>query len=176
MPTIDDIRAQFPEAAKDIKLNLQGVLGDSSLDNDTKWGVAIACALATRQPALRDAIMTSAQSAGVSDNAVIDAQAAATLMAMNNVFYRFRHMMEKEAYNTMPAGLRMNHMAKPLTGKASFELMSLAVSAMNGCQMCLITHEQTLLKHGVTEKQINDAVRIASVMSASACALDMVTN
>jgi AhpD family alkylhydroperoxidase len=109
--------------------------------------VAIASAVATRNAALRDAVIADA-GAEVSGEVIDDAVAAAALMAMNNVYYRFRHLVGKPSYSQMPARLRMQRIAKPLTNKADFELFCLAVSAINGCEMCIRSHEEVVLKGG----------------------------
>jgi alkyl hydroperoxide reductase subunit D len=93
-------------------------------------------------------------------------------MAMNNVYYRFRHMIGKPSYGTMPARLRMNRLAQPVTSKVDFELFSLAVSAINGCEMCLQAHERAVLEGGLDETHVHDAVRIAATIQASAVALE----
>jgi lipoyl-dependent peroxiredoxin subunit D len=169
---LEALRDRFPEQARDIKLNLQSVLGESSLTPAQRWGVAVACAIAARNPELRDAVLADARAAV--DAAVIDdAKAAAALMGMNNIYYRFRHMMGKEAYETKPARLRMQRIAKPATNKPDFELFCLAVSAINGCELCLRSHEAVVLGGGLSEDQIHDAVRVAAVVHASAVSLEL---
>lgn len=115
-----------------------------------------------------------ATASGVVDATVLeDARAAAALMAMNNVYYRFRHMLGKETYTTRPARLRMNRIAKPATNKVDFELFCLAVSAINGCEACVKSHEHNVIEGGLTEDHVHDAVRIASVIHGVAVALEM---
>jgi lipoyl-dependent peroxiredoxin subunit D len=104
---------------------------------------------------------------------VEDAKAAAALMAMNNVFYRFRHMIGKPSYDAKPARLRMQRIAKPATNKADFELFCLAVSAINGCEMCIRSHEAAVIEGGLSEDHVFDAVRIAAVVHAAAVALEL---
>jgi alkyl hydroperoxide reductase subunit D len=89
------------------------------------------------------------------------------LLASNNIFYRFRHFTQKEKYTQIPARIRMQIMIKPVTGKEFFELMSLTISAVNGCEMCVNAHEDSLIKMGTTEERIFDAIRIASLVTAS---------
>ena len=168
--TLEELRETIPPFAKDLSLNLSSVLGDGALDEKTRWGVALACALATDSKPLRDAIGEGAVRLG-GDAVVDDARAAASLMAMNNVYYRFRHMIGKESYSQKPARLRMTRIAKPATDKATFELMCLAVSAINGCEACVRSHEATLVAAGVSEDAIHDAVRIASTLRGVATAL-----
>jgi alkyl hydroperoxide reductase subunit D len=169
---MDDLRDSIPEPARDIKLNLQSVLQAESLTPAQRWGVAIASAVAARSPRLRDAILLDARTA-IGEDVIDDALAAASLMAMNNVYYRFRHMISKESYTQKPARLRMQRIAKPVTNKADFELFCLAVSAINGCEMCVRSHEDAVIKGGLTEDQVHDAVRIAATVNAAAVAIDL---
>jgi alkyl hydroperoxide reductase subunit D len=172
MSAVEELRASIPDTAKDIRLNLQSVLQPGALTPAQRWGVAIASAVASRNAALRDAVMADAATETGGD-VVDDACAAAALMAMNNIYYRFRHLVGKESYSQMPARLRMQRIAKPLTNKADFELVCLAVSAINGCEMCIRSHEQVVLAGGITEEQVHDAVRIAATVNAAALSLEL---
>ena len=170
MAALDAIRDALPEPARDIKLNLQAVLQGGSLTPAQRWGVALAVAANARCAPLRDAIAADAR-AEVAAAVVEAAYAAAALMAMNNVFYRFRHLVGKPSYSEKPARLRMNRLVKPATSKVDFELFSLAVSAVNGCETCLQAHEKVVVEGGLTEDAVHDAVRIAAVVQAAAVAL-----
>jgi alkyl hydroperoxide reductase subunit D len=169
--TLAALRERLPEAAKDIKLNLQSVLSSSVLTQSQRWGVAAAAALASRHPLLSRAVLAEARrEAG--DAVVDDAVAAAVLMGMNNVFYRFKHRIEKAAYQDKPARLRMNRLAKPATNKLDFELFSLAVSAINDCESCVRAHEQAVIDGGLSDDAVIDATRIAATIHATAVALE----
>jgi lipoyl-dependent peroxiredoxin subunit D len=169
---IERLRGEIPEAAKDIKLNLQGVFQQTTLSGSQMWGVAVACAAASRNERLLNAVVQDAE--GTVEGPVLeDALAAAALMAMNNVYYRFRHMVGKESYSQKPARLRMNRIAKPAGSRVDFELFCLAVSAINGCEMCIRSHEKVVIDGGLTEDQVHDAVRIAATIQAAAVALEI---
>jgi alkyl hydroperoxide reductase subunit D len=171
MQRIEAIRELIPEPAKDIRLNLQTVFQPGTLSAAQRWGVAIASAVAARNAELREAVLADA--AAEVDAAVIDdALAAAALMAMNNVYYRFRHFMGESAYSSKPARLRMNRIARPATSKADFELFCLAVSAINGCETCVRSHEKAVLDGGLSDDHVHDAVRIAATINAAAVALE----
>jgi alkyl hydroperoxide reductase subunit D len=173
MEALEAIRQKLPDVAKDIKLNLQSVLGESSLTPEQKWGVAVAAAATVGNPDLLAATKSDAAKA-VAPGVIEDALAAATLMAMNNIYYRFRHMVAKPSYSAKPARLRMNRMAQPAGGnKANFELFALAVSAINACELCIQSHEKVVTEAGLSEDQVNDAVRIAAVFSAAAMAMSI---
>jgi len=117
------------------------------------------------------ALRQEAQSQAGSET-VEDALAATAIMGMTNVFYRFRHLVGKESYAALPARLRMNRIAKPAGSKLDFELFCLAVSAINACEACVQAHEKTCLERGLTEAQINDAIRIAATINGLAAVLD----
>ena len=86
---------RFPDVAKDIRINLQNVLTPATLNADQVWGTAIACAHAARNDALKQALEADARAAGIGDGVVADAKAAAVLMGMNNVVYRFKNVIGK---------------------------------------------------------------------------------
>jgi len=169
LPALEALAETFPDAARDLRVNLTAVLRESSLDERTRFAVALASAQASGSRALVSAI--ERDGAGVLDEAARDdAAAAVALMAMNNVYYRFRHMVGKPAYLEKPARLRMQRIAKPRTGKAEFELLCLAVSAIEGCEACVRSHEASVLAAGASEDNVLDAVRIAAVVRGGAAA------
>jgi alkyl hydroperoxide reductase subunit D len=163
------VRDAIPEPAKDIRLNLESVLETPALTPAQRFGVA--SAIASRNPLLRAAVAAQARR-HVEPAVIDDAVAAAALMAMNNVYYRFRHLVGKPAYSEKPAGLRMNRLAKPATNKTDFELFSLAVSAINACEVCIRAHEKVVIDGGLSEDQVHAAVRIAATVQAAAVALE----
>ena len=170
MAALDAIRDGLADHARDIRLNLQSVLQDGVLTPAQRWGVAVASAAAARPPRLLEAVVADARSEA-GEAVIDDGLAAATIMAMNNVYYRFRHMVGKPGYAQKPARLRMNRLGRPATSKADLELFSLAVSAINGCEVCVQAHEKAVLDAGLTEDHVHDAVRIAATVQAAAVAL-----
>jgi alkyl hydroperoxide reductase subunit D len=172
MHALETLRSAIPEVAKDLKLNLGSVLQPGNLTQDQVWGVAVATAIASRNPQLRQAVLEDAL-VTVAVGVVEDAKAAASLMAMNNVYYRFRHMIGNPEYAEKPARLRMQRLAQVATNKADFELFCLAVSTVNGCEMCVRAHEAVVREAGLSTEQVHDAVRIAATMHGVAVALEM---
>ncbi|MBL8696992.1 MAG: carboxymuconolactone decarboxylase family protein [Alphaproteobacteria bacterium] len=162
---IDTIKNALPDYAKDLKLNLSSVLAAGALTPAQSWGTALASALAAGEPRTIAAVAAEAAT-HVGPEVRNAARIAAALMAMNNVYYRFTHLVAAKDYAEMRAGLRMNAMMNPGVPAADFELMSLAVSAINGCGMCMDSHEKTVRKHGVTPEQVQAAVKIAAVIHA----------
>ena len=164
---------RFPDVARDIRINLQNVLQPATLSADQVWGTAVACAHAARNGALQQALVADARAAGVGDGVLADARAAAVLMAMNNVFYRFKHVIGKDQYQKKPARLRMQRLAQVTSNKADFELFCLAVSAINNCQSCMAAHEAGVLEHGLTEDHVLDSIRVAATVHAAAVAAEL---
>jgi lipoyl-dependent peroxiredoxin subunit D len=169
--SLETIRNRLPDYAKDLKLNLSSLLSDGVLTEQQRWGTLLATALAARNQDLIAAVTADA-APHLSPAALSAAKAAASIMAMNNIYYRFTHLASDPDYATMPARLRMNVIANPGVDKADFELWSLAVSAINGCGKCIDAHDQVLRKAGVSREAIQQAVRIASVIHAVAATLD----
>ena len=172
--SIDSIRDQLPDYARDLKLNLGSVLttqGAPGLSETQIAAVALATSIAARNPQLTQAV--ESWSEGKLDDAHKNgARAAAAIMGMNNIYYRFLHLVEDGEYQKMPARLRMNIIGNPGIDKLDFELLSLAVSAVNGCGMCITSHERKLRDGGISREMIQSAVRIASVIHAVAGVLE----
>ena len=164
--SIDALRELLPSYAKDLSLNLSTLAGETTLTDQQKWGAFVASAYAVGQPDVVRQINSAAEAFGLSVEAATAARAAAAIMGMNNVYYRSLHLLSNHEYRTLPARLRMNVLANPGVEKADFELWSLAVSAINGCGMCLDSHEAELKKHGVSAPQIQTALRIAATVNA----------
>jgi lipoyl-dependent peroxiredoxin subunit D len=169
--SIEALKDRLPEYAKDLKLNLSSLAAEASLNDQQRAGCFIACALASRNAETSHAIF-SEFAPKLSPEALTAARAAAAIMSMNNIYYRFIHLASSPDYKTLPARLRMNVIGKPGVDKADFELWSLAVSAINGCGMCIDSHEKVLRDAGLTAEQIQTAVRIAAVVHAVACTIE----
>ena len=170
--SLKTLKDALPSYAKDIKLNLGRVLaadGMDGLSRQTVEGVALASAYTTRNAQVIDAIEGEVS---VGEDVVTAAKAAATVMGMNNVYYRFAHLVGGE-YAKMPANLRMNIIGNPGIEKVDFEMMSLAVSAINGCGMCMESHVAEVVKAGVKPAGVQTAIRIGAVINAAAQALEI---
>lgn len=157
----------LPDYAKDLRLNVGSLLNDQTLSDQRKYGLLLACAHGTGYRPVVAAAEAEAEGK-LSPDAANAARAAAAIMAMNNVYYRFVHLASNKEYGTLPAKLRMNVIGNPGIDKADFELFSLAVSAMNGCGMCIDSHEKVVRQHNVPVVDIQTAARVASVIKAVA--------
>jgi alkyl hydroperoxide reductase subunit D len=157
----------LPDYAKDLRLNVGSLLNDQALGDQRKYGLLLACAHGSGYKPLVETVEAEAQGK-LSPDAANAARAAAAIMAMNNVYYRFVHLASNKEYGQLPAKLRMNVIGSPGIDKADFELFSLAVSAQNGCGMCIDSHEKVLKQHGVSAEIIQTAALVAAVMTAVA--------
>ena len=157
----------LPDYAKDLRLNMSSLLNDQTLTPQQKYGLLLACAHGSGYRPLVAAAEAECETK-LSPEAANAARAAAAVMAMNNVYYRFVHLASNPVYGTLPAKLRMNVIGSPGIEKDDFELFSLAVSAMNGCGMCIDSHERVLQQHGVKAETIQAAARVAAIMKAVA--------
>lgn len=174
-PSLESLRESLPSYAKDIKLNLGTILtpeGAPDLTQSQILGTALAAAYATRNANVIAAITVEA-SAALSPQELEAAKAAATIMAMNNVYYRFSHLVHDEEIKKLPVKLRMNVIGGHGIAKVDFEIYSLAVSAINGCGMCMEAHTHEVVKAGVSKLGVQSAVRIAAVVNAAAQALTL---
>jgi alkyl hydroperoxide reductase subunit D len=172
--SIEGIRDALPDYARDLKLNLGSVLtttGAPGLSEKQVWSIALASAIAARNTGFARVIEAVAKT-HLADVEVEGAKAAAAIMGMNNIYYRFLHLVEDGEYQTMPARLRMNVIANHGIDKLDFELISLAVSAVNGCGLCVTSHEKKLRSHDVSREAIQSAVRIAATVHSVAVTLE----
>jgi lipoyl-dependent peroxiredoxin subunit D len=169
--SIEKLLESLPAYAKDMKLNFGSLINQPELTPVQTWGTLVACAIACRNAEVTEAIFTEAEKHLTADQ-MNGAKAAATVMAMNNVFYRFLHLPANDKYATMPARLRMNIMRSHGADHIDFELWCTAVSAINNCQTCVASHEKTLRDKGVIEETVIATVRLAAVLHSIATVLD----
>lgn len=168
--SIESLQQRLPDHARDLKLNLGSLAAEELLTPQQRAGTFIASALASRNADVTREI-TAEFAPQLTAEALAAARAAAAIMAMNNIYYRFTHLVGGD-YPNLPARLRMNVMARPGVEKTDFELWALAVSAINGCGMCMESHEKIVRQAGLTQEQVQTAVRIAAVVHAVAATLD----
>lgn len=161
----------LPDFAKDLRINLGSTLSESSLSEAQRFGVAIAAAWASRSPALVKALLADARASGIPETTLDDAQGAAAVMGMNNIAYRFRHLVGKPGYAQKPMKLRMTRIGKAASTKVDLELFSLSSSAVTGCEVCVRSHEEVVTQNGLTEDHVHDTMRIAATIHGVALAL-----
>ena len=169
--TLNELLDTVPAYAKDLKLNLSSLLQQQELSEQQIWGTVAASAIASRNPQVIAAALAEAAT-HLSPQTLEAAKSAAAVMGMNNVYYRFQHLAKNPKYATLPARLRMNVLRTHGVDPADFELWCTAVSAINGCGLCVDSHEQVLRGKGVSEELILAAVRLASVIHGLATVFD----
>ena len=150
---------------KDLKINVGNVLNNTQYIN-RKEALLLALSVAVNEKfdILKESFSILATEAGATAAEIAEIIACTSLLNVNNVFYRFRHFVKKDSYNNIPAGIKMNIMMNPMLGKEFFELVSLVVSSLNGCEMCVASHEQSVLHNGGSEQRIFEAVKLGAVI------------
>jgi lipoyl-dependent peroxiredoxin subunit D len=169
--SIDSLKSRIPDFAKDVRLNLSALASDETMTEQQKYGLMVACGIASRNPEVRAALEIEAAQ-HLTPVALAAAKSAAAIMGMNNVYYRFTHLVSNDEYRTLPAKLRMNVIGNPGVDKADFELWALAVSAINGCGACMDSHEAVVRKANISVDVIQAAVRFAAIIQSAAIALE----
>lgn len=149
---------------KDLKINVTNSLTATTLSRKEAYLLGLAVAVNEKHVELQASFEKMAVQEGANAKDIAEIISCTSLMNANNVYYRFRHFVNKEFYTATPAGIRMSIMANPVLGKEFFELVSLTISALNGCEMCVTSHEEALLKHGTEQQRILEAVRLGAVL------------
>ncbi len=166
---------------RDLRINLKNTLNSENLNSKEAYLIALAISVNERNKILIEAFTNHAKANGANGAEIAEAYACASTLAVNNVFYRFKHFIKNsnENYQNMPAGIKMNIMMSPVLGKELFELISLAVSAVNGCESCVNSHEESVRKYGLpngqagsSEARIFDAVRLAAIVRGLSVAIN----
>lgn len=151
---------------KDLRVNIKKTLKSDHLNKKEAALLALAVSANFKNETLKTFFRELAKEEEATEEEIGDATACASLLAANNVLYRFQHFVDNDSYSNMSAGIKMNIMAKPKLEKEFFEVVSLAISAVNGCEMCVKSHEKSLLKMDSSEERIFDAIRLASVVTS----------
>lgn len=168
---LEQLLDTVPAYAKDLKLNLGNLLLQPELSKQQIWGSALTAAITARNPQLLHAI-TAAAAEHLKPEVMEAARSAAAIMGMNNIYYRFQHLAENKKYGTIPARLRMNVIRTHGIEPVDFELFCIVASAINGCGVCIDSHEKVVREKGTGEEVILGCVRIASVVHGLATVFD----
>ncbi|MDI9871608.1 MULTISPECIES: carboxymuconolactone decarboxylase family protein [Flectobacillus] len=163
---LDRLNSADHRYIKDLKINVSNSLKASTLSEKDAVLLALGVAINEKSSLLVASLEELAKAKGVEEKELLEVASCVSLMNANNVFYRFRHFMDKESYNNIPAGIRMSIMMNPVLGKEFFELLSLVISAINGCEMCVTSHEASVKSHGASEQRIFEAVRLGAILKS----------
>ncbi len=169
MKNLEELRSAIPDYAKDVKINLQTLVNveNQILNAKQVFGASLTAAYATKEKTLIRILENEVQNI-LSETEIKAVRTSASLMAMNNIYYRFLHISEDKEYSQMPAGLRMRGILDHGIEKIDFEIFSLSASIINGCGMCIDAHANQLIKHGLSKTQIQMVAKIAAVMNSAA--------
>ena len=152
---------------KDLKINVSNALKNAqNLSQKEAYLIAYSVAVNERFIPLKKAFKAAALQAGATSEELAEVVSLTSLMNVNNIFYRFRHFAKKDFYNNQPAGIKMSVMMNPVTGKETFELISLVISAVNGCELCVNAHESKLIADGTPEIKVFEAVKLGAVIKS----------
>lgn len=172
--SLEIIKDLVKDYGKDIRINLESVLsieGAPGLSETQIYGTFLASSYASKSEKLKELAETLTEGK-LSLEEIEGIKAATTIMGMNNIYYRYLHLLEgEEELKKLPAKLRMTIIGKPGIDKVNFELYSLAVSSISGCGMCINAHVHEVRKGGIENIGIQSAIRIAAVTNATAQAL-----
>jgi alkyl hydroperoxide reductase subunit D len=169
---LNELASNESKYIKDLKINVSNALNSASLTKKEIFLIALAVAINEKHTSLQHSFQELAQVNGANHAEISEVSACVSMMNVNNVFYRFRHFMHKDIYDQTPAGIKMSVMLNPVLGKATFELISLVISAINGCELCVKSHEESVLKHGLTTTQVFEAIRLGAVLKGLISILD----
>ncbi len=149
---------------RDLKINVQNSLNSTQLTKKESLLIALSVSVNEKNAKLEQIFSTLAMEQGATEAELAEVYACTSLLSINNVFYRFRHYVGKDYYSQQPAGIKMTVMGNSVLGKEFFELLSLCVSAVNGCEACVKSHEASILNHGASEARVYDAIRAAAMI------------
>ncbi len=164
-PALVSLSGANSKYLKDLRLNVSATLASTNMSRKEAYLLALSVAATEKHEALISAFEKLALKEEATPEEISETHGCASLLSLNNVFYRFRHYMHSnEYYSKQPAGLRMSLMMNPVMGKGLFELMSLVISAINGCEKCVVSHEHSVKQHGASEPRVYDAIRLGAVV------------
>lgn len=150
---------------RDLYLNLTKLLSDSPLEETVRYFILLSVARSLNQPAIEKFAKSQLSRLDISDELQREAQESAAIMGMLNTYYKFKgYLPGTVAGDYQRTGLRMQSLAKPHVGKETFEMMAFAVSVVNGCPQCIVSHEKALRDYSIEPDKIHDLARLAAVV------------
>lgn len=164
---LNQLAATDARYLRDMRINLSNALKFQTLSEKEKMLLLLAVAVNEKQTSIQEAVLKKLTALSVTEAEISETYSCVSLLNVNNVFYRFRHFAHREFYSNTPAGIKMSIMMSPVLGKEFFELMSLAVSALNGCELCVRSHEESLIAMGTNPQRIYDAIRLTAILKGS---------
>lgn len=158
--------------ASDICINLRRQLEQGALDAADKFVVAIAVAAAESCPEAVAFLSEAGRRAGLDAQQCLDAVAAAAVCQTYNGYYSFRDMATGTDFDGFRAPLNANSLVKSTLTPARVELVCVVVSARNHCVPCVNAHIKKARAVGLTDEQIDEAVRAGAAVRGFALAVN----
>jgi len=164
LSAIDEMIKGESKYVRDLRINVKNAVQSENISLKEAYLIALGVSVNEKNKVLIKSFTTLATEHDATEAEIAEVYACTSLLSVNNVFYRFRHFVEKESYQNMPARIKMNIMMNPVLGKEFFELLSLVISAVNGCEQCVKSHESSVIKLGSSEARIFDAIRLGAII------------
>lgn len=155
----------------DLYMNIKRQLEAGKLEQGPKFLVAVAVASAAGSAEGTRFLGAAARKAGLSAEQVLDAVSAATVCAVFNGYYKFRDLAVEGEFDSFRAPFNANTFMKSALSPVEVELICIAVSAFNGCKMCVQGHNAKARQLGVTDEQIDEAIKAGAIAGAFANAV-----
>lgn len=160
----DFLSGSVPASFKDARMTLESALASPALGATSAQTMAYAVAVY-----LGSRSLASALQAGLTPENVEQAEVAAAIMGMTNVYYSFMDSADIPGVRAMPAQLRMvSYGQQAGKDKLGFEAAALAVSVVGKCKPCIVSHVDALKQLGFTDEQFRDLARVAASVNAVA--------
>ena len=153
---------------KDLKTNLEKYVLSENLTDEEIALLMISLSKVFRNNTLNQFALEFADQLNIDNNIIEEAKQIPGINGMLNSYHKFRHYIEvndkNASYEYGSVGLKMGILSKPLMNPGTFEIIFISISIINGCEKCVIAHENHATHMGVSRNKIHDAVRIASIL------------
>ncbi|MDK2971051.1 MAG: lipoyl-dependent peroxiredoxin subunit [Candidatus Sumerlaeota bacterium] len=162
--------AHSESGINDLYMNLKRQLEGGKVEQKDKLLIAIGVATAAGS---RDAVTflgAAAREAGVTPQQIADAIGVATVCTLFNSYYKFRHLAQDEAFEAFKAPFNANSFMKTELSPVQTELLNIAISTFNGCDVCVKGHLNKTRALGVSDEQIDETIKVGAIATALAAA------
>ncbi|MFV0444640.1 MAG: carboxymuconolactone decarboxylase family protein [Planctomycetaceae bacterium] len=143
------------------------VCSDGALDQQTKGVIAYAAACQAKCGPWIDLLAARGKTVGLTDIQLTEIAALVATNAMYNTFFKFRDLSGSELFSGMGVGLRAHTLTGTSFDEKRTELISTAVSVLNGCRPCTSGHVESARQLGLSDEQLLEAVQCAATIAAA---------
>lgn len=164
-PVKEFLATRVPATFKDARVTLENMLfARSSLETEAVYTSAYAISVSIHATALAAALRE-----GLPQARQEQAEVAAAMMGMTSVYYGFLDTVNLPGVKQLPAQMRMVSYGQQVQkDHQGFETAALAVSLVNKCRPCIVSHVNELTALGFTDEQFRDLARLAAAVNAVA--------